>query len=52
MCHNDLSPANVLLAPERLWIIDYEYAGMNHVVFDLGNLSVNCDLITRPTTVC
>lgn len=43
MCHNDLLPANVLLTPERLWIIDYEYAGMNHAVFDLANLSVNCD---------
>ena len=43
LCHNDLLPANVLLAPERLWIIDYEYAGMNHAVFDLANLSVNCD---------
>jgi thiamine kinase-like enzyme len=42
MCHNDLLPANVLLTPERLWIIDYEYAGMNHAVFDLANLSVNC----------
>jgi thiamine kinase-like enzyme len=43
LCHNDLLPANVLLTPERLWIIDYEYAGMNHAVFDLANLSVNCD---------
>ncbi len=43
MCHNDLLPANVLLAPDRIWIIDYEYAGMNHAVFDLANLSVNCD---------
>ena len=42
LCHNDLLPANVLLAPERLWIIDYEYAGMNHALFDLANLSVNC----------
>jgi len=43
LCHNDLLPANVLLVPERLWIIDYEYAGMNHALFDLANLSVNCD---------
>jgi thiamine kinase-like enzyme len=44
LCHNDLLPANVLLADDRLWIIDYEYAGMNHALFDLANLSVNCDL--------
>jgi thiamine kinase-like enzyme len=43
MCHNDLLPANVLLGTDRLWIIDYEYAGMNHAVFDLANLSVNCE---------
>ena len=43
LCHNDLLPANVLVAADRLWIIDYEYAGMNHAVFDLANLSVNCD---------
>jgi thiamine kinase-like enzyme len=42
LCHNDLLPANVLLSPDRLWIIDYEYAGMNHALFDLANLSVNC----------
>ncbi len=43
LCHNDLLPANVLLAPTgRVWLIDYEYAGMNHAMFDLANLSVNC----------
>ncbi len=43
LCHNDLLPANVLLASTgRVWLIDYEYAGMNHVMFDLANLSVNC----------
>jgi Ser/Thr protein kinase RdoA (MazF antagonist) len=43
-CHNDLLPANVLLGEGRMWLIDYEYAGMNHAVFDLANLSVNCAL--------
>jgi thiamine kinase-like enzyme len=43
MCHNDLLPANVLIGPDQLWVIDFEYAGMNHFVFDLANLSVNCD---------
>jgi thiamine kinase-like enzyme len=40
-CHNDLLPANVLFDGERVWLLDYEYAGMNDVFFDLGNLSVN-----------
>ena len=46
-CHNDLLPANVLLAPDRLWLIDFEYAGMNHAAFDLANLSVNCGFDER-----
>ena len=46
-CHNDLLPANVLFedaAPDhagRAWLLDFEYAGMNDVFFDLANLSVN-----------
>jgi thiamine kinase-like enzyme len=43
-CHNDLLPANVLFGDDRVWLLDFEYAGMNDVFFDLGNLSVNCDL--------
>jgi thiamine kinase-like enzyme len=44
LCHNDLLPANVLLAGDRHWLIDFEYAGMNEALFDLANLSVNCAL--------
>jgi thiamine kinase-like enzyme len=40
-CHNDLLPANVLFDDDRVWILDFEYAGMNDVFFDLGNLSIN-----------
>ena len=48
LCHNDLLPANVLLAPTgRIWLIDYEYAGMNNAMFDLANLSVNCGFDER-----
>lgn len=43
-CHNDLLPANVLFGRDRVWLLDFEYAGMNDVFFDLGNLSVNCGL--------
>jgi thiamine kinase-like enzyme len=43
-CHNDLLPANVLFASDRAWLIDFEYAGMNDLFFDLGNLSVNAAL--------
>jgi len=40
-CHNDLLAANVLDDGERLWIVDWEYAGMGDRFFDLGNLAVN-----------
>ena len=45
-CHNDLLPGNVLFDEEsgRVWLLDFEYAGMNDRFFDLGNLSVNCGL--------
>ncbi|CAN5630138.1 choline/ethanolamine kinase family protein [soil metagenome] len=40
-CHNDLLNANFLMQGDRLMIVDYEYAGMGDLFFDLGNLSVN-----------
>jgi aminoglycoside phosphotransferase (APT) family kinase protein len=40
-CHNDLLGANVLDDGERLWIVDWDYAGMGDRYFDLANLSVN-----------
>ena len=46
-CHNDLLPGNVLFADDRVWLLDFEYAGMNDVFFDLGNLSVNSELESR-----
>ena len=41
--HNDLLPANFLDDGSRLWIIDWEYAGYNTPLFDLGGLSSNND---------
>jgi thiamine kinase-like enzyme len=43
-CHNDLLNANFILGGERLWIVDWEYAGMGDVFFDLANFSVNHEL--------
>ena len=40
-CHNDLLRANFLRDGARLWLLDWEYAGMNDRAFDLGNLAVN-----------
>lgn len=33
--HNDLVSGNMLFTTERAYLIDYEYAGMNHPYFDL-----------------
>ena len=40
-CHDDLLGGNLLAAPHGVLIVDWEYAGMGHRLFDLGNLSVN-----------
>ena len=36
-CHNDMLPANLLDDGERLWVVDYEYAGNGDPCFELGN---------------
>ena len=41
-CHNDLLAANLLSDPRTgVRLLDWEYAGMNHRCFDLGNLLAN-----------
>jgi Ser/Thr protein kinase RdoA (MazF antagonist) len=44
-CHDDLLPANVLSADSGggVMLVDWEYAGMGHRLFDLGNLAVNSE---------
>lgn len=42
-CHNDLMPGNFIDAGSALWLIDWEYAGIGHPVFDLAGLSSNCE---------
>jgi thiamine kinase-like enzyme len=37
-CHNDLLAANIMDDGERIWFIDYEYAGNNDPCFELGNI--------------
>ena len=42
--HNDLLPANVLRGSDRVWLIDWEYGGLNSPLFDLGGLATNAGL--------
>ncbi len=42
LCHNDMLPANVLDDGRRVWIVDWEYAGMGNPLFDLAGFSANC----------
>src|SRR3954471_11387785 len=43
-CHNDLLNANFIDDGGRLRIVDWEYAGMGDVFFDLANFAVNHEL--------
>ncbi len=39
--HNDLLPANIIDDGQRLWLVDWDYAGFNSPLFDLGGLASN-----------
>jgi thiamine kinase-like enzyme len=42
--HNDLLPANFLDDGDRLWLIDFEYAGFNTAMFDLAGAASNAGM--------
>ena len=39
--HNDLLPANIIDDGQKLWLIDWDYAGFTSPLFDLSNLASN-----------
>jgi thiamine kinase-like enzyme len=41
--HNDLLPGNFIDDGERIWLVDWDYAGFNSPLFDLANLAANND---------
>jgi thiamine kinase-like enzyme len=49
-CHNDLLDANFIGDGLRVWLVDWEYAGMGDPFFDLGNFAVNHELDERGET--
>ncbi len=45
LCHNDLLAANLLAAPDgTISLVDWEYAGVGHPLFDLANVAANSEL--------
>ncbi|MFQ5984442.1 MAG: choline/ethanolamine kinase family protein [Alphaproteobacteria bacterium] len=42
--HNDLLAANFIDDGDRLWLVDWDYAGYNSGLFDLGGLASNSQL--------
>ena len=48
--HNDLLPANFLHDGNRLWLIDWDYAGFGSPLFDLGGLAANNGLTPAQET--
>ena len=42
--HNDLLPANFLDDGEKLWLIDFEYAGFGTAMFDLAGIASNAGM--------
>ena len=42
--HNDLLAANFMNDGKRLWLIDWDYAGFNSPLFDLGGLASNNEI--------
>lgn len=49
-CHNDLLTANFIDDGNRIRIVDWEYAGMGDVFFDLANFAVNNGLSAEEST--
>ena len=47
--HNDLLAANFIDDGRRLWLVDWDYAGFNSPLFDLGGLASNSELPSGQT---
>jgi aminoglycoside phosphotransferase (APT) family kinase protein len=39
-CHRDLNPTNILATPERIYLVDWEVAGLSDPFLDLGQLGI------------
>jgi hypothetical protein len=50
--HHDLLPANFLDDGDRLWLIDFEYAGFGTAMFDLAGAASNAGMPPEARTRC
>jgi thiamine kinase-like enzyme len=50
-CNNDLLAANFIDDGTMIWLIDYEYSGMNEPSFELGNIASESGLDLATTKV-
>ncbi len=50
-CNNDLLAANFIDDGDKIWLIDYEYSGMNEPSFELGNIASESGLDVPTTAV-
>ncbi|WP_446470113.1 phosphotransferase [Xenorhabdus stockiae] len=46
-CHNDLVAENILKLDNNIYIIDWEYSGMNDPMFDIAALFLECNYSSR-----
>jgi len=46
LTHNDLNPKNLIFTKDHLYLIDFEYAGVNDIYFDLASICVEFELNT------
>lgn len=44
-CHNDLLPANFILSKNKVYIIDWEFSGMNDPCFDFANFLAELEIL-------
>lgn len=49
LCHNDLKEGNFLFTTSKIYLIDFEYAGMNDYYFDIASFIAENDLDYQET---
>jgi thiamine kinase len=50
LCHHDIHSQNIIIdAGHRLWLVDWEYAGLGSPIFDLASFTCQADLSPTAT---